>query len=91
VITSLKLLPPIPDEPKALFGCVKYGCNWTGAGCLDRQGVVLNPHGRIKVSPLHPYCASGKCDQGNTIARKFGGVKRRVAVKHRPSPRKAKP
>lgn len=56
---------PSPSAPVgARFHCRTYHCDLSTSACLARQKARM-----VFNAPAHPWCASGRCAQGNQIKK----------------------
>lgn len=72
--------PRVPETPGHPFLCEHFRGTLTGSECLRRQTTRVKAPAqaadRSARVPQHlEYCASGKCEQGAEIAKKFPGWK----------------
>lgn len=72
--------PRVPETTGHPFLCEHFRGTLTGSECLRRQTLRTKAGAMAKdqsprVPPHLEYCASGKCDQGAEIAKKFPGWK----------------
>lgn len=56
------------------FRCAKWACTLALKHCLRRQTEVTRSSGKDgwkNARPMHAFCASGECEQGNEIRQRF--------------------
>ena len=69
---------PEPLTLDTVFRCQQFSCLLTCKACLRRQSETVRRAGKggaANPKPVHPYCAGGTCELGNTHLAAFPAFK----------------